>query len=389
MKTSIQGRAIIIVMVFFLLLTSGVFSLVSAQPSKETIYEKEHPISQAHTAGKDINHHDDVNLFAVAEPLNKSINSPFVELKPALAPNGNRLYFSRHLHPDNLNADDLEDIWFSDYNPKTNKWSDPALLTGHLNNAGPNYINNISVTGDTVILGNQYHKRGKMTAGISYSVNIDGTWSAPINIEIKNDYNIAEQGSAFVSVKHGVIIQAIQRVETYGARDLYVSFWDGHRATEPVNMGSVINTDLEESSPFLDADNKSLYFASKGRNGYGGYDIWVSERLDDTWLNWSEPRNLGPAVNGQLDEEFFSITHCGNYGIFSKQVSVHNVNLYRISTAELFNKETPTEVAPSELGEISMFSPEKKSAPESNFKYVTNQPRKKVRAGVQAAIASL
>ena len=101
-------------------------------------------------------------------------------------------------------------------------------------------------------------------------------------------------------------------------------------------MGEVLNTNLEESSPYLDPDNKTLYFASKGHNGYGGYDIFVTTRLDDTWTNWSEPENLGPAINGLMDEEFFSITHCGNYAVFSKQVSVHNTDIYRISIEELF-----------------------------------------------------
>src|SRR6185503_9846406 len=112
-----------------------------------------------------------------------------------------------------------------------------------------------------------------------------------------DDYNISEHANAFVSLKSGVIVSAIQRGESFVQRDLYVSFWNGKVASEPVNMGGVINTDLEESSPFLAADNKTLYFASKGHVGYGGYDIFVTTRLDDSWTNWSEPRNLGPAVN--------------------------------------------------------------------------------------------
>ena len=66
-----------------------------------------------------------------------------------------------------------------------------------------------------------------------------------------------------------------------------MSFWNGKYATEPINMGNVIYTEMEESSPFLAADNKTLYFASKGHNGYGGYDIWVTRRLDDSWTNWT------------------------------------------------------------------------------------------------------
>jgi hypothetical protein len=161
-------------------------------------------------------------------------------------------------------------------------------------------------------------------------------WSSPVNISIENDYNIAESSNTFVSLKSGVIIRAVQRCESYGKRDLYVSFWDGIKATEPVSMGGVINSDLDESSPYIAKDNKTLYFASKGHHGYGGYDIYMTKRLDDSWTNWSEPVNLGPAVNGVLDDEFFSIANCGNFAVFSKQVSVHNADLYKVSMKELF-----------------------------------------------------
>lgn len=289
------------------------------------------------TAGKAINYAEGVNLEAKSLPLNTSINSGFEDLKPRLTPCGNRLYFSRSFHPGNTNGEyDAEDIWFADFDKKTNTWSEPARMTGTLNNAGPNYVNNVSVTGDTIILGNQYGKKGKMKAGLSYSVNVNGTWSDPQPINIQNDYNMSEHSNSFVSLQAGVIIRSVERTESLGGRDLYVSFWNGSEASEPVNMGAVINTQFEESSPFLASDNKTLYFASKGHNGFGGYDIYVTRRLDDSWTNWSTPENLGPAVNGSTDDEFFSITHCGNYAIFSKQVSVHNTDLYRVSMEELF-----------------------------------------------------
>jgi hypothetical protein len=337
MEASIKGRTVVTVIMFSIVFASFCFSTFG---QTDVTFAANHPSNGLKTAGKAINHVEDVSLTAKAVPLNLSINSPFIELKPALTPDGKRLYFSRHMHPNNTAGEqDLEDIWFADFDEASNTWSEPALLKGHLNNAEPNYIHNVSVSGDTVILGNQYLKKGKMRAGLSYSVNVNGNWSFPTAIHIESDYNIADQDNAFVSLKSGVIIKAIQRDETVGGRDLYVSFWNGYEATMPMNLGTVVNTELEESSPFLDADNKTLYFASKGHNGYGGYDIWVTERLDETWTNWSTPRNLGPAVNGAMDDEFFSITHCGSYAIFSKQVSIHNIDLYRISVSELFEQQ--------------------------------------------------
>src|SRR5687768_5551226 len=64
----------------------------------------------------------------------------------------------------------------------------------------------------------------------------------------------------------------------------------------------------------------------------------MTTRLDDSWTNWTVPVNLGPAVNGHMDEEFFSITHCGRYAIFTKQMNVHNEDLYKIPVEELFSK---------------------------------------------------
>jgi OOP family OmpA-OmpF porin len=290
--------------------------------------------------GKDPIHVDGVSHTAKAVRLNATINSPYEEIKPQLTPDGNRLYFSRHFHPSNTNGvNDAEDIWYSDFDPETDIWSSPVRMDESLNNLGPNFINNVSVTGDTIILGNVYGKKGKMHPGLSYSVNAKGRWSAPINIDIQNDYNMSEHSNAFVDLKTGVIIKAVQRGEGFGNRDLYVSFWNGETATEPKNMGNVLNTEFEESSPYLASDDKTLYFASKGHHGHGGYDIYVTKRLDDSWLNWSEPENLGLSINGPLDDEFFSITHCGKFALFSKQVSVHNVDLFKISLDDLWSSE--------------------------------------------------
>lgn len=355
LKNRITERGINAVMILILFLVTGIYScMAQALP---LVNETDHPINQAKNAPKSILHADDINHSAKAVTFNSSINGAYEEIKPTLAPCGNRLYFSRIAHPDNsFGENDNEDIWYTEFSKKDSTWSDPIRMAGVLNNAGPNYINNVSVTGDTIILGNQYLKKGKMRAGLSYSVNVNGQWSDPRTIVIQNDYNISNHANSFVSLKTGVIIRAVERSESYGGRDLFVSFWNGEYATEPMNMGSVINTDMEESSPFLASDNKTLYFASKGHHGHGGFDIWVTRRLDDSWTNWSEPENLGPAVNGELDDEFFSITHCGKYGVFSKQVNVHNVDLYRISLDDLFNRSNPVDVKKSKKTNAALAS---------------------------------
>lgn len=63
------------------------------------------------------------------------------------------------------------------------------------------------------------------------------------------------------------------------------------------NMGKVINSAADESMCQLLSDTKTMLFSSDGFSAVGSYDIFVSYRLDDTWKNWSEPVNLGSKVN--------------------------------------------------------------------------------------------
>lgn len=365
-----EVMGLVILLIMFTLSGINVCSAFTQVAQSDPNY----PGQSVKNAGKIINVVPGINLKAKAVPMRSSINSPYAELKPAFAPKGDKLYFSRVSHPNNTNGgNDMEDIWYTLYDSTDATWSEPIRMPGNLNNAGPNFIENVSMTGDTIILGNEYLKKGKMKEGVSYSVNINGEWSFPKPIVILDDYNISTHGNHFVSLNLGVIISAVERSESVGHRDLYVSFWNGEYATQPVNMGGIINSSMEESSPYLACDNKTLYFASKGHNGYGGYDIFMTTRLDDSWTNWTVPQNLGPAVNGNLDEEFFSITHCGKYAIFTKQINVHNEDLYKVSIEELFKKADPVTTVETSVAKES--NEKNKNTKEVSKKEEARKPR--------------
>jgi OmpA-OmpF porin, OOP family len=95
--------------------------------------------------------------------------------------------------------------------------------------------------------------------------------------------------------------------------DLYVSHAQaGGDWSKPVKMK--ISNNSDEFGPFIGPDNKTLYFASD-RNvpgKQGGADIYKSERTDDTWENWSEPVNLGKAINTAAADSYFSMDAAGN-----------------------------------------------------------------------------
>jgi OmpA-OmpF porin, OOP family len=182
------------------------------------------------------------------------------------------------------------------------------------------------------VLGNQYLKSGKkMLAGMSISTNVNGEWTDPRPVRIDNDYNYNEKSHYFLTNTRKALLMSVEREDSYGDRDLYVSFARNDSAwSEPLNLGKTINTASEEASPFLAADDKTLYFSSKGFSGYGGTDIYRSVRLDDTWTKWSEPENLGAEVNSKFDDLFFNIPSSSEYAYFSKGVAENNVDIFRL-----------------------------------------------------------
>jgi len=76
-----------------------------------------------------------------------------------------------------------------------------------------------------------------------------------------------------------------------------------------VNLGEMINTDRDDKTPFIHSDGRTLYFASNGHFGLGGFDIFYST-LEDT--GWTEPMNLGYPLNTRNDEVGYIVSANGN-----------------------------------------------------------------------------
>jgi OmpA-OmpF porin, OOP family len=299
---------------------------------------------------------DNLRTNLLAERLNDHVNSPYKEYKPLLSPTGTTLFFSRKNHPGNVGGEeDEEDIWYSEMD-ENGEWQEAVNAGPELNTADPNFVSGITPDGNTIVLllGNRYEKKGKMKAGASISTMENGKWTKPYNLEIINDYNYHEKVNYFLTNNRQVLMLAVERDDTQGERDFYVSFFQADSIwTEPLNMGKVLNSVGDESSPFLSADDETLYFSTNGRGGYGAYDVYVSKRLDDTWTNWSEPQNMGPDINGERDDMFFNIPITGNYAYYTKSISDDDADIFRVEmplrvmpndvivvTGRLINKET-------------------------------------------------
>lgn len=289
---------------------------------------------------------DNLNTNLLAERLSSNVNSPYTEFKPLLSPDGRTLYFSRKNHPENIGGiEDGEDIWYSEMD-STGEWKKAVNIGRPLNNESANYICSVTPDGNSVVLllGNQYDQngKGKMTAGVSISTKEGDEWTTPFSLIIENDYNYNEKSNYFLANNRQVLLLSVERDDSYGARDLYVSFFkEDSTWTEPLNLGKSINTAGDDSSPFLAADDKTLYYSTNGLGGYGGQDIYVSIRMDDTWTNWSEPQNIGPDINSPKEDLFFNIPLTGNYAYYTQEVGEDNSDIFKV--------ELPLKIMPSDV----------------------------------------
>ncbi len=275
-----------------------------------------------------------------SDRLGENVNSSYVEHSPIISPDGKRLYFSRKYHPENVGGvDDPEDIWVSEWDEEKGDWK-PAVNVGPpLNTQGPNFISSISSEGDgkdMFVLGNRYGKKGRMYTGISMAYLENGEFTKPESIEVENEYNYSPKADFFLAPGGQALIQSVERDDSYGGRDLYISFKRGNTWSEPKNLGGDINTAADEAAPFMAEDLKTLYFSSSGYSGYGGMDIYVSRKLDETWEKWSIPDNLGTGINSDSDDQYFSIPSSGTNLYFTRGNVDDDTDIYSFKVDEFF-----------------------------------------------------
>lgn len=283
-------------------------------------------------------------LNLVANPINNftkinlgpQVNSEYSETMPIIAPDGRTLFFCKKDHPGNVNfsVKPNDDVWVT-YQLDDGKWSEAQNMGWPINNDGNNTVISVSPDGNTLLLMNHYSSDGnKVTgAGISISNRTQNGWEIPKNIEITDFYNDHPKNYSeyCLSADKQILMMTVQRKDSYGGKDVYVSFKEGDAYSKPVNLGEVVNTFADEISPFLASDNQTLYFATAGKRGYGDADVFVSRRLDDTWLNWSEPENLGPEINTTGWDAYYTVQASGTYTfLISTQNSLGQGDVFKI-----------------------------------------------------------
>lgn len=221
------------------------------------------------------------------------------------------------------------------YSKKINgQWTQPVNMTPQLGVDQDYFSSSMSSDGNTLIL----YRTDNYEGNIYVSRYVDDRWST---VEKLNDNINTKYWESHATMSHDGkrIWFASNRKGGYGGLDIYYTERDSTGDWGiPVNAGPVINTRYNEDTPFLSKDDRKIYFSSRGHYNMGGYDIFYSRRNNEG--GWNEPVNMGYPVNTTDDDLFFSPVGDGSIGYYAKFApeGFGKMDIYRY---EVFSDDHP------------------------------------------------
>jgi outer membrane protein OmpA-like peptidoglycan-associated protein len=262
-----------------------------------------------------------VNAMKNPVPFNpvsvgSGINTNDDEYWPSITADGQTLMFTRQ--PNISNNPDFKGVVQEDFYISyfvNNVWQKAFNAGAPLNTIQNEGAQTLSSDGSYMYFTACNRPDGLGNCDLYFSAFNNGKWSEPYNLGAPVNTNHWESTPS-ISADGKTLFFSSSRPGGYGGKDIWLTrLNDKNKWTEPVNLGSVINTEGDEMSPFIHFDGKTLYFASDGRVGMGGFDLFVSRMKDDS--TWTEPQNLGYPINTFNDEMGLIIESGGQKAYYS------------------------------------------------------------------------
>lgn len=265
------------------------------------------------------------------ENVGKSINSEFPDYNAFIDENESTIFFTTKRDKNSPAVEDVDgfktaDIYFAPFNGK--QWDKPKRLPNTVNSA---YIEElVGVTADANAL-------------FIYINNLSGIDDIFVSEKKKKNYQHSEglfginsefiEGGAMMSPDSAWLFFSSNRPGGFGGLDIYYSKkLPNGEWSFPVNAGNLINTEYDDNFPYIAPDGKSFYFASKGHNSMGGYDLFVSQ-WDAEYLSFAAPENLGFPINTPDDNKTISVSKSGRYAYISdfRENSIGDLDIYKVT----------------------------------------------------------
>ena len=246
-----------------------------------------------------------------------AINTDGSEFSPVISVDGKELFFCGRYRDNNLDGEDIFVTHKSD-----SGWTAPVLVK-ELSFAGHQAPGSLTADGNRMLMFNN---------GRLFQTDRTPTgWSAPVPVPVDISA-FPWVGLCQISSNNQVLMLEAKTVNgdpSHRESDIYISLKDASgNWGKPVKLDSVINTGESERTPFLHPDLRTMYFSSAGHPGVGGLDVFKTTRLDDTWLHWSHPVNLGKDVNTSTDDWGYKIEANGVLAWFAIRSDETKLDIY-------------------------------------------------------------
>ncbi|WP_291859726.1 hypothetical protein [Marinilabilia sp.] len=247
------------------------------------------------------------------EHLGEIVNSPYEDHSPIVLYDESTIYFTSTRPIDSLNMEGpfFENIFVSHW--RNQQWTKPKVLEipGY---QGTNRATvGLTPDGQGLIFFENYGMVGLLF--ITYKT-FEG-WTEPEQLPAPINSGFNETHASFTPDGNTIFFSS-ERPGGLGGKDIYSSkkLPDGTWG-KPINAGEAINTSLNEESPFIHPDGKTLYFSSTGHNSMGGYDVFKSTLNENE--EWGTPINIGYPINTPTDDLFYLPTPNGQRVYYSSQ----------------------------------------------------------------------
>lgn len=246
------------------------------------------------------------------KPLSDTVNAFAMQYFPVLSVDGSSLIFTRRLGT-TMNHDEDLVITTKDDN---DRWSYPESISENINSQFNEGTCTLSADGRTLIFTSCYGRNGFGSCDLYISEKNGDEWTVPENMgNVINSSAWDSQPS--LSADGRTLYFISNRQHGMGGRDIWYSTKDeNNNWTKPKNMGPIINTVKEEVSPFIHPNNKTLYYSTNGLPGFGGFDLFYSNKEGDHWI---KPVNIGSPINNGEDQVSLFISAQGDKGYYSNE----------------------------------------------------------------------
>jgi flagellar motor protein MotB len=256
--------------------------------------------------------------------MGDEVNSEFDDYGLSIGGNDNIIYFTSNRNPRKSmypglvpTGQETEDIYIS-MKDEDDNWG-PAQPFEGINTRYKEGSPCVSKDGRTIVFArcNSPDGYGNCDLFISYYQEKTKDWSEAVNLGPDVNSYAWDSHPAF-SITEDTLFFSSDRKGGFGGTDIYFSVKDKKTGKwgKAQNIGPVINTRASEVSPFPHPKYNVLYFSSNGHLlNFGDFDIFKTYLLDG---KWTEPKNVGPLVNGQGSEFYFTIDSQSKWLFYAK-----------------------------------------------------------------------